>query len=38
MMRRMHPLDVIARQALSQTDSPHGAVGLLHAGADLDAW
>jgi mannose-6-phosphate isomerase-like protein (cupin superfamily) len=34
----MSPLDVIARQALSQEDSPYGAVGLLHAGSDLEAW
>lgn len=37
-MRRMRPLDVTARQALSQEDSPYGAVGALHAGSDLEAW
>jgi mannose-6-phosphate isomerase-like protein (cupin superfamily) len=34
----MSPLDVIARQALSQEDSPYGSVGVLHAGSDLEAW
>ena len=34
----MKPLDVIARQALSQEDSPYGAVGVLHSGSDLEAW
>jgi mannose-6-phosphate isomerase-like protein (cupin superfamily) len=38
MMRRMSALDVIARQALSQKDSPYGAVGVLHSGSDLEAW
>ena len=38
MMRRMRPLDVMARQALSQEDSPYGAVGVLHSGSDLEAW
>jgi mannose-6-phosphate isomerase-like protein (cupin superfamily) len=38
MMRRMIPLDVIARQAESQENSPYGAVGAVHTGADLDAW
>jgi mannose-6-phosphate isomerase-like protein (cupin superfamily) len=34
----MSSIDVIARQALSRTDSPFGSVGLLHAGSDLEAW
>lgn len=34
----MSPLDVIARQAQSQEDSPFGAVGVVHAGPDLEAW
>jgi mannose-6-phosphate isomerase-like protein (cupin superfamily) len=38
MMGAMSPLDVLARQALSQQDSPYGAVGVLHAGPDLEAW
>jgi mannose-6-phosphate isomerase-like protein (cupin superfamily) len=38
MMRRMRALDVIARQALSQENSPFGAVGVLHSGSDLEAW
>ncbi len=38
MMWPMSPLDVIARQALSQKDSPFGTVGVLHAGSDLEAW
>jgi hypothetical protein len=37
MMRRMSALDVVARQALSQEDSPYGAVGILHSGSDLEA-
>ena len=38
MMRRMRPLDVMARRALSQERSPYGAVGVLHSGSDLEAW
>jgi mannose-6-phosphate isomerase-like protein (cupin superfamily) len=38
MMGWMKPLDVIARQALSQEDSPYGAVGVLHSGSHLEAW
>jgi mannose-6-phosphate isomerase-like protein (cupin superfamily) len=38
MMPRMSPLDVIARQALSQENSPYGAVGVVHSGSDLVAW
>ena len=34
----MSPLDVLARQALSQEDSPYGTVGVLHAGPELEAW
>ena len=34
----MSPLDVLALDALSQEDSPYGAVGVLHAGPDLEAW
>jgi mannose-6-phosphate isomerase-like protein (cupin superfamily) len=34
----MSSIDVIARQALSRTDSPFGSVGLVHAGTDLEAW
>lgn len=34
----MSPLDVVARQALSREESPYGAVGVLHAGPDLEAW
>jgi mannose-6-phosphate isomerase-like protein (cupin superfamily) len=37
-MRGMSALDVISRQALSQEDSPYGAVGVLHSGSDLKAW
>ena len=38
MMGWMKPLDVIARQALSQEDSSYGAVGVFHSGSDLEAW
>ena len=34
----MGALDVIARKALSQEESPYGAVGVLHSGPDLEAW
>lgn len=34
----MGPLDVVALQALSKQDSAYGAVGMLHAGPDLQAW
>jgi mannose-6-phosphate isomerase-like protein (cupin superfamily) len=34
----MSRLDVIAQQALSREDSPFGAVGVVHAGSDLQAW
>jgi mannose-6-phosphate isomerase-like protein (cupin superfamily) len=34
----MRSLNVVARQALSRHDSPFGAVGLMHEGADLKAW
>ena len=34
----MSALDVLARQALSQEDSPYGTVGVLHAGPELEAW
>ena len=29
---------VSARQSLSTEESPYGAVGVVHAGTDLDAW
>ncbi len=38
MVRKMSRLDVTARQSLSRQDSPYGAVGVLHAGSDLEAW
>jgi mannose-6-phosphate isomerase-like protein (cupin superfamily) len=34
----VNPLEVVARQALPQADSPYGTVGVLHAGSDLNAW
>jgi mannose-6-phosphate isomerase-like protein (cupin superfamily) len=34
----MSSFDVVARQALSQDETPYGLVGTLHAGGDLDAW
>ena len=34
----MSSFDVVARQALSQEETPYGIVGTLHAGEDLEAW
>lgn len=34
----MNPLDVIAREALSQRETPYGSVGDLHLGRELRAW
>jgi mannose-6-phosphate isomerase-like protein (cupin superfamily) len=34
----MDVMDVLARDALSVESSPFGSVGVVHAGADLDAW
>jgi mannose-6-phosphate isomerase-like protein (cupin superfamily) len=31
-------VDVIARQGFATEDSPYGAVGVVHSGADLQAW
>ena len=34
----MGVMNLIARQALSTEESPFGAVGVVHSGADLQAW
>lgn len=34
----MDVINVNERQALSERDSPYGAIGVVHSGADLDAW
>ena len=34
----MKVIDVTARQALSKEESPYGTVGVVHSGADLEAW
>jgi mannose-6-phosphate isomerase-like protein (cupin superfamily) len=34
----MDVMDVVAREASSVETSPFGSVGVVHAGADLDAW
>ena len=34
----MTPLDVIAREALTQRDTPYGSVGDLYLGRELHAW
>lgn len=34
----MDVVDVAAREAISVEDSPYGSVGVVHSGADLEAW
>jgi mannose-6-phosphate isomerase-like protein (cupin superfamily) len=34
----MDAVDLISRQALAIEESPWGAVGTIHSGADLEAW
>ena len=34
----MNVIDVTGRQALAEDESPYGVVGVVHSGADLDAW
>jgi len=36
--RAMSTFDLKARELLSQRETPYGSVGVLHAGADLNAW
>jgi mannose-6-phosphate isomerase-like protein (cupin superfamily) len=37
-LAKVKVIDVIGRQALAEDESPFGAVGVVHSGADLDAW
>jgi mannose-6-phosphate isomerase-like protein (cupin superfamily) len=37
-VRDVDVIDVVASQALTTEESPYGAVGVVHSGADLEAW